>query len=150
MILDEQPFSSPVAELVTGEHTFKPGMSLNGKAHALASLLTLYHSLVGDDSIGWIEHTSDWDWYVQVQKTDGTIVGDGYIGETGEPYDWESNLLEDRWSTDTLTYPHQRALSFEVDDRHYEGSCLRIDFFTDDRPVLVRLEDIQSITIGQR
>lgn len=148
MELDEQPFSSTLADLIAGEHTFKPEMSLNAKAHTLASLLKLYHSLVGDDSIGWIEHTSDWDWYVQVKKTDGTIVGDGYIGETGQTYDDED--LYSHWQTDSLTYPHERALSFEVDDRHYEGSCLRIDFFTDEPSILVRLEDIQSITISTR
>jgi hypothetical protein len=109
-------------------------------AYAMWSFYTFIQDL------GWVEHTDDWDWYVQITYTDGRSWGDhgeiqGMIDSDGTLWDdahkaaWDAN-----WHHDDK--PHMVAI--RVYRSHYNEDTDEDLEETLDIP----LDDITTLTIS--
>lgn len=86
----------------------------------IAALVLLYDAVM---QLGWIEHTSDWDWRLHVTLDDGTTVPN----QTEDEEEW----------TDTI----------ELDEDDYTTISIEVFNDEDSKPQTVQVEKIRSITL---
>lgn len=119
-------------------------------AHYVASL-TLYYRAV--QQIGWIEHTSDWDWYVVVTLRDGTRRGDDWPPSSNPD---EQDQWCDGWMMPSLLFPDGSTgiADFPQDPTYnYGRTPIMLNSWTDDgtcTTTVIPIEDIATIEINQR
>lgn len=130
--LGDRQLSSSMADLVCGEFVLD-GLNHHDRVHRLYALVKTYE-LVRD--LGELEHTSDWDWRIEVEMDNGQIIPTPQPNDL-DPYDWSDEIRLDyetvpgdylagftRWANLTLVVfpvtseyePHE--LSLVIDHIH--------------------------------
>lgn len=141
--------SSHMAEVISGTHDLNQFSNMRETAEFVYGLMTYYNAM---QEIGWVEHTSDWDWAVYVTTNSGKVFGDDqgarpHIDDPTEYCDtfrlWDATkyceLTKDNW-------PHEL-------DEDFEAMYVILEFFEhtiNQEKVPVQLSDIASITIEER
>lgn len=146
--------SQAIAKLVSGDHDvskFEPDERAQF-IFGLAKLLEL------KDVVGEIEHTNDWDWYVQIQTSDGKWYGDyardGLLEPEGE--DWDGPYCDDFGTRyDNQTYQWIPKGDKERYDHYYSNLVVEIEVWDtagmyDSSKKLLKVGEISRILIGER
>lgn len=156
--------SSHLAELVRGTHDLTLMDDPEGEtntnrpayydhAHYVGSLAMLYKAV---QDTGWVEHTSDWDWWTGLTLRDGTKVGDGsfvYDGPTDKDYEKaDAHGYCDEFVVPSVKDPLNFPQSADPFTNVYKGMAVRLERWTDNTGAVeaYRVEDIASIHIGKR
>lgn len=132
--------SHALADLVTGTMLLE-GMDHVTRINRISALIGLYKAAM---DYGELEHTSDWDWRVEVVWGDAkTTAGTRYDDEKG---------YDDAWS-DTI------SLAYETIPGDYLNDFARWQYLTveefptsgaeEAHDVLVLIDQIHSITLGE-
>lgn len=122
--------SHALADLTTGTVTFD-GMDHETRIMRLTALIELHKAAM---TYGELEHTSDWDWRVEIVDVHGNVRG----------------TTETSWS-DTIILEYTTEPN-DYMDRFARWQYLIVEEFSmddsDDQDVLVLIDDILTITFG--
>jgi hypothetical protein len=138
--------SRSISNMIAGEHDLSV-LNPNDKAQFVFGFYKLMKAM---EEVGWVEHTSDWDWAFWVELKDGTVVGD-YMGrdpdaEEPEVYcdNFEIEFDESSFNSANLTDDfYNELLTIEI---HLWGS----KDGTEEPTKQVKLGDIKSLTFMER
>jgi hypothetical protein len=140
--------SRALANLVAGTYDltiFEP----MERAEFLYGLWKMYEAL---EKIGWIEHTSDWDWYVQIELVDGSVYGDdSRNGKAIDDPEYQDTTYCDDFSCD---WNDETFHLYDDPVLKYEALTITLTTMEPelDHEVITkhRVGDLKSITISQR
>jgi hypothetical protein len=143
--------SGMLAEKVTGTFDvtkYEP----SEKAAFVWGLCKLYETM---KDIGEVEHTNDWDWYVQVELIDGKTVGDEYDPFTGEHRDYSTDDKDQVWYCDEISTPWEYAhIANDSAESYYNGLTVHLQLWNSQGCAgafqYFRMDQIKTITISQR
>lgn len=138
--------SSALAELIAGEHDISQ-LTTREKA---AFLFGLQKAAETTQSIGWIEHTSDWDWWVGFYLTDGSYIGDDDGIHPNED-DETNRAYADEF---TVNFTKDEFRFEPTDDEWFDKLEVTVKYFSDspepDFTKTVKISQIAKVTYAER
>lgn len=137
------------------DHIPNPTPDVRERAEFLYGLSELLSTMM---RVGEVEHTNDWDWFVQVQTSDGVWHGDYY--KDGVAQDWETTPDDDIRYCDTFHADYgteekpfyQMGIVPEAQD-YYAGLEIVLESWDGGQKVTterLKVGDISRIIISQR
>lgn len=118
----------------------EPQSDVRERAEFLFGLSTMLKAMF---AIGQVEHTNDWDWFVQVQTADGTWYGDYY--KDGKAQDWE--VVPD----DEIIYCDTFCTDYDEDSYHQMGIVPEAQEYYANLTITLQLwgggRDVDSVTL---
>lgn len=151
--------SSYIADLIQGDHDLtlmdanrveaRHGGPFYDHAHYLASLAACIDAM---NTVGDIEHTGDWDWYLGMVLRDGTKIGDGSFIDFEDDPDYEKAHAHgycDTFRVPTFSETRPEEISYED---WYTNMPVVLDLWNETTPngITVAVKDIATVHFNER